>query len=89
MKYTLPVIPLKTLVIHPGSYIEFTGDPTNPVLNIAATERVKATVGESDGTSRSVTFDTGLKITNSLNDLGLEFTIEAPEDMSVQNELAS
>ena len=89
MKYTLPVIPLKTLVIHPGSYIEFTGDPTNPVLNIAATERVKATVGESDGTSRSVTFDTGLKITDSLNDLGLEFTIEAPEDMSVQNELAS
>ncbi len=73
MKYTLPVIPLKTLVIHPGSYIEFTGDPTN----------------QSDGTSRSVTFDTGLKITNSLNDLGLEFTIEAPEDMSVQNELAS
>ena len=89
MQYTLPVIPLKTLVIHPGSYIEFTGDPTNPVLNIAATERVKATVGESDGTSRSVTFDTGLKITNSLNDLGLEFTIEAPEDMAVQNELAS
>ena len=89
MKYTLPVIPLKTLVIHQGSYVEFTGDPTNPVLNIAATERVKAPVGESDGSSRTVTFDTGLKITNSLNDLGLEFTIEAPEDISVQNELAS
>ena len=88
MKYTLPVIPLKTLVIVPGSYIEFTGDPTNPMLNIAATERVRATVGDSDGSSRSVTFDTGLKITNSLNDLGLEFTIEAPEDISVQNELA-
>ena len=89
MKYTLPVIPLKTLVIVPGSYVEFTGDPTNPILNIAATERVRATVGDSDGSSRSVTFDTGLKITNSLNDLGLEFTIEAPEDISVQNELAS
>ena len=88
MKYTLPVIPLKTLVIVPGSYIEFTGNPTNPMLNIAATERVRATVGDSDGSSRSVTFDTGLKITNSLNDLGLEFTIEAPEDISVQNELA-
>ena len=89
MKYTLPVIPLKTLVIHQGSYVEFTGDPTNPLLNIAATERVKAPVGESDGSSRTVTFDTGLKITNTLNDLGLEFTIEAPEDLSVQNELAS
>jgi hypothetical protein len=89
MKYTLPVIPLKTLVIQPGSYVEFTGDPTNPVLNIAATERVRAVVADNDGGSRNVTFETGLKITNSLNDLGLEFTIEAPEDISVQNELAS
>ena len=89
MKYTLPVIPLKTLIITPGSYIEFAGDPTNPILNIAATERVRATVSDSDGSSRNVTFDTGLKISNTLNDLGLEFTIEAPEDLTVQNELAS
>lgn len=89
MKYTLPIIPLKTFTIHKGSYIEFAGDPTNPLLNIAATERIKATVGESDGTSRSVTFDTGLKINNTLNNMELLFTIEAPEDISVQNELAS
>ena len=89
MKYTLPVIPLKTLVIQPGSYVEFTGDPTNPLLNIAATERVRAVVADNDGGSRNVTFDTGLKISSTLNDLGLEFTIEAPEDISVQNELAS
>ncbi len=89
MKYTLPVIPLKTFTIHQGSYIDFTGDPTNPVLNVAATERLKATVGESDGTSRSVTFDAGLAISNTLNDMELIFTIDAPEDISVQNELAS
>lgn len=89
MKYTLPVIPLKTFTIHNGSYIEFTGEPANPVLNIAATERVKATVGETDGTSRSVAFDAGLKISNTLSNMGLEFTIDAPEDISVQNELAA
>lgn len=89
MKYTLPVIPLKTFTIHNGSYIEFNGPPMNPVLNVAATERTKAPVGQSDGTSRSVAFDVGLKITNSLDNMGLEFTIEAPEDMAVQNELAS
>ena len=89
MKYTLPVIPLKTFTIHNGSYIEFTGDPMNPILNVAATERVKAQVGQSDGATRSVAFDTGLKITNSLNNMGLAFTIEAPEDMTVQNELAA
>lgn len=88
MKYTLPVIPLKTFTIHPGSYVEFTGAPGNPVLNITATERVRAAVGEG-GSSRNVAFDVGLKITNTLENLGLEFIIDAPEDMSVQNELAS
>lgn len=88
MKYTLPVIPLKTFNIRNGSYIEFTGDPMNPLINVAATERVRAAVGQSDGSSRSVAFDVGLKITNSLSDMGLAFTIEAPEDMAVQNELA-
>lgn len=88
MKYELPVIPLKTFTIKPGSFIEFIGKPANPMLNIAATERVKSSVGQSDGSSRTVAFDVGLKITNTLEDMGLEFTIEAPEDISVQNELA-
>ena len=88
MKYTLPVIPLKTFTIHNGSYIEFTGVPSNPVLNITATERVRAAVGQG-GASRNVPFDVGLKITNTLDNMGLEFVIDAPEDLSVQNELAS
>ncbi|MBQ0023645.1 MAG: translocation/assembly module TamB domain-containing protein [Prevotellaceae bacterium] len=89
MKYTLPIIPLKTFRIHNGSYIEFTGDPANPILNIAATERTRATVADGTGASRSVTFDAGLKITNTLSNMGLEFTIEAPEDLTVQSELAA
>ena len=89
MKYTLPVIPLKTFSIHPGSYIEFAGKPGNPLLNITATERMKATVSREDGSSRTVPFDVGLKISNTLQDMGLEFIIDAPEDQSVQNELAA
>jgi hypothetical protein len=60
----------------------------NPMLNIAATERTKASVTTEDGKSRSVTFDVGLKITNTLSNMGLEFTIESPEDLTIQNELA-
>ena len=41
MKYSLPIIPLKTFTIQDGSNIEFTGDPMNPKLNITATERTK------------------------------------------------
>ena len=88
MKYSLPVIPLKTFSITQGSYVDFTGDVTNPTLNIAATERMKATVTENDQ-PRTVAFDVGVAITKPLNDMGLEFTIEAPEDLSVQNQLAT
>jgi len=87
MKYSLPVIPLKTFTIQDGSYIEFTGDPYNPKLNITATERTKASVSSEDGSSRSVAFDCGIVVSQTLNDMGLQFTIDAPEDATVKSEL--
>jgi hypothetical protein len=89
MKYSMPVIPLKTFTIQNGSYVEFVGDPMNPRLNITATERTKATVSGEGGQSRSVVFDCGVVITKTLNDMGLQFIISAPEDMNVNSELQS
>ncbi len=89
MKYSLPIIPLKTFTIRNGSYIEFTGEPMNPTLNITATERTKATVSNDNGVGRSVDFDCGVIITKTLNDMGLEFTLDAPEDMQLHGELLS
>ncbi len=89
MKYQLPVIPLKTFELEQGSYVEFTGDVMNPTLSLTAKERTKAVVTEEDDKQRSVTFDVGVNISRTLNDMGLEFTIEAPEDLTVQNQLAS
>ncbi len=86
MKYSLPVIPLKTFTIRDGSYIEFTGEPVNPTLNITATERTRAAVSGS-GAGRSVEFDCGVVITKTLKDMGLEFTLDAPEDMQLHSEL--
>lgn len=88
MKYQLPIIPLKTFQLVQGSYVEFTGDVMNPTLSIAAKERTKALVSENDK-QRSVSFDVGVKLSKPLNDMGLEFTIEAPEDLNVQNQLAA
>ena len=88
MKYALPVIPLKTFKLVNGSYVEFTGDMLNPTLSIQAKERVKAVVTEDDQ-PRSVAFDVGVSLTKPLNNMGLEFTIEAPEDLTVQNQLAA
>ena len=89
MKYALPIIPLKTFTIKEGSYIEFAGDVMNPRLNLVATETVKALVGAETAGSRSVEFECGVKVTQTLANMGLEFTLDAPDDMTVKNELAS
>ena len=89
MKYSLPVIPLKTFTISEGSYIEFTGDPMNPRLNITAEEQTKSTVGEGSNRGRAVEFTCGVVVTKTLKNMGLEFTIDAPEDLTIHNQLQS
>lgn len=56
---------------------------------MTATERVRSAVSQGERGSRNVAFDVGLKLTNTLDNMGMEFIIDAPEDMTVQNELAS
>lgn len=88
MKYTLPIIPLKTFKLTQGSYVEFTGEIMNPTLNIQAKERMKSVVTENDQ-QRSVAFDVGVAISKTLENMGLEFTVDAPEDMGIQNQLTA
>ena len=88
MNYSLMVVALKNLAIQNGSYVEFTGDLTNPRLNISASERVKTTVYENN-VPRSVNFDVGLSVSQTLHDMGLEFTIDAPSDLAISNQLAT
>jgi hypothetical protein len=59
----------------------------NPTLGIKATERVRASVGSDGQTSRMVSFDVGIALSQRLENLGLAFTLEAPEDASVQEQL--
>jgi hypothetical protein len=87
MKYSLPIIPLKTFTIKDGSYIEFQGDPMDPLLHITATENVKSTVNEGTGSGRVVDFECGVKLSQTLNKLGIEFIIDAPNDVTIQDEL--
>jgi hypothetical protein len=89
MKYSLPVIPLKTFTIQDGSYVEFKGDAMDPTLNITATEHTNASVGQEGEQTRSVAFNCGVAITGTLNKMGLEFIIEAPEDYSINSELSA
>jgi hypothetical protein len=89
MKYSLPVIPLKTFSIRDGSYVEFTGDPMNPTLHITATESKKASVGQDGEKTRSVSFNCGVLITGTREVMGVQFIVEAPEDYAVNSELSA
>ena len=42
MKYALPVIAAKEFAIDNGSYVEWTGNPMDPMLNFKATDRIRA-----------------------------------------------
>lgn len=87
MTYNYLVLSLKDCEIENGSYVEFNGDVMNPTLNVKANERVKSTVTENN-IPRSVAFDVGLSITQTLSNMGLTFILDAPEDLAVRNEIA-
>lgn len=89
MKYSLPVIPLKTFQFIPGSYVDWRGNIMNPTLNLKATERMRASVSDGvDGNaSRMVNFDVSISIKNHLDAPDLAFDISAPEDATIENEL--
>lgn len=87
MKYQIPVIPLKTFKVLNGSYVEWTGNPMNPTMNITATESVRASVSEEGKGSRMVSFNTGVQISQRLESPGLNFVLSAPEDAAIQDKL--
>lgn len=87
LKYALPIIPLKTFNISDGSYVNWSGDLMNPTLNITALERITSSVVMDDGNSQAVAFNVGVVLTNTLDNMGLSFTLSAPENAAVQNEL--
>ncbi|MDR1675655.1 MAG: translocation/assembly module TamB domain-containing protein [Tannerella sp.] len=87
VKYNMPVIANKTLKIKENSYIEWTGDPFDPYLSLKATERIRSSVGAGGQAPHPVNFDAGIEVKQRLANLSLQFTLEALDDASVQNQL--
>ena len=89
LKYDIPIIPLRTFNIKNGSYVQWNGPVLNPTLNITATERTRASVGAQGQAPRMVEFDVGLQLKNQLQSPDMAFVLSAPEDASVQDQIAS
>ena len=89
VKYALPIIPLKEFNIQDGSYVQWSGDPMDPYLDLTATERIRTNVTQDGSGSRMVNFDVGIALKQQLENLGLQFVLTAPEDQTMQTSLNS
>ena len=90
MKYSLPIIAVKEFAIDNGSYVDWTGNPMDPMLNFKATDRIRASVSEGEnGGTRMVNFDVSIVVKNRLDNLSFAFDVAAPEDATIQNELTA
>lgn len=90
MKYSLPVIAAKEFEIENGSYIDWVGDPRKPTLKFKATDRIRASVADGErGNSRMVNFDVSIIVKERLDRISFAFDVEAPDDATIQNQLAA
>lgn len=87
--YSPPVISAKDFAITPGGYVSWTGDIADPSFSVQAVETVRTTVTLEDQTTRQVDFEISVLISGSLDDLDIRFDLAAPEDLTLQNQLAS
>lgn len=88
VEYGVPIVGKKAFRINSGSFVEWTGAVMNPALNISAAEQVKADVEEGDRT-RQVLFESIIRIRNNLARPDITFDLSAPNDMVIQNQLAT
>lgn len=88
VRYTPPLMSEKLFNFQEGSYISFTGDMMNPILNVHAVDRLKANVTQSGQDSRLVNFDVSLAVTNTLQNMNVAFDLSTNDDLTVQNELS-
>lgn len=89
VRYNPPIISQKTFAIKNGSFIEWTGEMTNPLLSIEATETINATATLNDNSTRRVSFEVSIIIRNTVENLEITFDLAAPNDLTVQNEISS
>ena len=87
VKLTLPVIPLKTFYIQEGGRLTWTGDLFNPTLDVTAMESTTVAVEMDDNSIQPVVFNAGVVVSNTINDLGIDFTMSAPDNSVIQSQL--
>ena len=88
IRYAIPIIPLTDFTVRNGSYVDWSGDPMNPYLNITAYTRARSSVN-FDNQSEMVDFNAGIQLRDNLEDVTVQFLLEAPNNAVIQNQLTA
>ena len=92
IRYSPKIYPIMPFHVDSGSHIAFQGPLGQTMLDVSASQKVKANVQSEGEDMRSVDFTTGVRVKGVLDsiDLGhIGFFLEAPTDETVSEELAS
>ena len=92
VRYSPKIYPIMPFHVDSGSHVTFHGPLGQTMLDVSASQKVKANVQSEGEDMRSVDFTTGVRIKGVLDsiDLGnIGFFLEAPTDEVVSEELAS
>ena len=89
VRYTPPLMSEKLFNFQEGSFVSFNGNMMNPVLNVHAVDNLKANVTQTGQNSRLITFNIGLGVTGSLENMNIAFDLSTRDDITIQNELQS
>ena len=84
----IPLLHVHSMTIVPGSTVQWSGNALNPMLNVTAEDRIRTSV-TIDDTPQTVLFVAGVSLSDTMERLGLQFTLSAPENASMQNILAT
>lgn len=88
LQLNIPLLHVNSMTITPGSTLQWSGNALNPILNVTAEDEIRASV-TIDDTPQTVLFVAGVSLSNTMEHLGLQFTLSAPESASMQNLLST
>ncbi len=92
VRYSPKLYPMMPFKVDPESNVTFNGPLGQTMVNISASQQVKGDVQSEGEDSRRVVFNTGVRVKGQLDSLGLNaigFFLEAPDDETITNELAT
>ena len=92
VRYSPKMYPMIPFHVDSGSHVTLNGSIGQTILDLSASQQVKADVQSAGEETRRVTFNTGVRVKGILDSIGLStigFFLEAPDDETITRELAS